>query len=249
MDMDDINLIRNRSSDWAERAYNRGVYSYSDFLSLAEQNELKKMKFPVNITLYGGYPMAERCIAVFGSESDFGYAASPPVTFIKIEPLAQKFSDALTHRDFLGSLMGLGIKRETLGDIVIKENSAYLICLESMAKYITDNLFKVKHTSVSCTLCDDVPQDITPELKYNELIVASERIDVLISAVFNLSRTESQKRIEDETVFCNSLLITSTSAVLKEGSVISVRGKGRFIYDGVLRSTKKGRNVIAVRVY
>lgn len=247
--MDENALIKNRFNDLASRSYERGIYTYSEFLTMAEQSELKKMRLSVKAQLYGGYTNAERCIAVFGSEDDFGYEACPPVVFIKISPVQMKFADIFTHRDFLGSLMALGIKRETLGDIIINENCAYLVCLENIADYIISQLDKVKHTSVECSLCDELPEDVLPELEYQELIVASERLDVLISAVYNLSRNESQKRIEAETVFCNSVLIQNTSYVPEKGCIISVRGHGRFIYDGILRSTKKGRNVVAVKKY
>ena len=247
--MDDISLLKNRFSDLASRSYDRGIYTFSDFLTQAEQSELMKMKLPVSFSLFGGYGNAERCIAVFGNEEDFGYEAVLPVVFIKIEPLQMKFADTLTHRDFLGSLMGLGIRREMLGDIIIKENVAFLVCHESVSGYIISQLDKVKHTSVKCCVSDYIPDDVLPELRYEELIVASGRLDVIISAVYNLSRNESQKRIEGETVFCDSLVTVSTSYVPKNGTLISVRGLGRFVYDGVLRQTKKGRNVIAVRIY
>ena len=249
MCMDEISLLKNRFTELAQRAYDRGIYTNSEFLTVAEQSELKKMRFPVNFTLYGGYDNAERCIAVFGDEDDFGYECSYPVVFIKTEPLQMKFADKLTHRDFLGSLMGLGLRREMLGDIIINENIAYIACLDSVSDFIINQLDKVKHTSVKCSLSSFIPTDVLPELRYEELIVSSERLDVLISAVYNLSRNESQKRIESETVFCNSLVTVSTSYVPKNGTLISVRGLGRFIYDGILRQTKKGRNVISVRIY
>ncbi|MBR5233339.1 MAG: hypothetical protein IKW03_03925 [Clostridia bacterium] len=247
--MDELSLLKNRFAELAQRSYERGIYTNSEFLTAAEQNELLKIKLPVKVSLYGGIDNAERCIAVFGDEDELGYECFYPVKFIKIEPLQMKFADNLTHRDFLGSLMGLGLRREMLGDIIIKENVAYLVCLDTVSDFIINQLNKVKHTSVKCSLSTDIPTDVLPELKYEELIVSSERLDVLISAVYNLSRNDSQKRIEAETVFCNSFLTVSSSFVPSEGTLISVRGLGRFIYNGVLRQTKKGRNVIAVRIY
>ncbi len=247
--MDELVLLKNRFSELSGRAFDRGIYTNSDFLTQAEQSELLKMRLPVKFALYGGYDNAERCIAVFGDEDDFGYEFVYPVKFIKIEPLQMKFADKLTHRDFLGSLMGLGLRREMLGDIIINENAAYLVCLDSVADFIINQLEKVKHTSVRCYESDFIPTDVLPELKNEEFIVSSERLDVLISAVYNLSRNESQKRIEGETVFCDGVVTVIASFVPKNGTVISVRGLGRFIYDGVLRQTKKGRNIVAVRIY
>lgn len=249
MCMDELTLIKNRFNDLALRSYEREIYTYSEFLTMAEQSELKKMKIPVKTELYGGYENAERCLAVFGDEAELGYECAYPVEFIKIEPLQMKFADKLTHRDFLGSLMGLGLRREMLGDIIINENVAYLICLDSVAGFIINQLEKVKHTSVKCSICEFIPTDVLPELRYEELIVSSERLDVLIAAVYNLSRNESQKRIEGETVFCDGMITVSSSFVPKNGTLISVRGLGRFVFDGVLRQTKKGRNVVSVRIY
>ena len=247
--MDDLQLFKNRMNELAQRSYQKGIYTYSDFLTCAQQSELMKLRLSVPFTLYSGYTNAERCIAVFGDASDFGYEPSAPLSFIRIEPLNQKFADKLTHRDFLGSLMGLGIRREMLGDIIINENAAYVICIDSIADYIVDNLDKVKHTSVKCTGCDTLPDAALPELTYKELIVSSERLDVVVSAVYNLSRNESKAEIESELVFCNSTLQTNSSYLLPSGTVVSVRGYGRFIYDGILRITKKDRYVIAVRIY
>lgn len=247
--MDDLNLLKNRFSDLASRSADKGIWTYSGFLTQAEQSELKKIRFNINVTLFGGYENAERRIAVFGNEEDIYYPAEPPVKYIKISPLSQKFADTLTHRDFLGSLMALGIKRETLGDIIINDNSAYLICLENIADFIIAELSSVKHTTVKCEIAEALPEAALPELKYEEHIVASERIDVLIAAVYNLSRNSSQNLILGEKVFCDSVLTESTSFVPDYGSIISVRGYGRFIFDGVLRQTKKGRDVVAVRKY
>ncbi len=247
--MDELSLLKNRFTELAQRSYDRGIYTNSEFLTAAQQSELRKMHLPVKFILYGGYDNAERCIAVFGDEENLGYECFYPVKFIKIEPLQIKFADNLTHRDFLGSLMGLGLRREMLGDIIINENVAFLVCLDSVSDFIINQLDKVKHTSVKCSESDFIPTDVLPELKTEELIVSSERLDVLISAVYNLSRNESQKRIEGETVFCDGLVTVSSSFVPKNGTLISVRGLGRFIFDGVLRQTKKGRNVISVRIY
>lgn len=248
-DMDDLTLFKNRMTELAGASYRKGIWCYSHFLTVAEQGELKKLRLPVGVSLYGGYENAERRLAVFGDEADLGYEASPPVVFLKISPLSEKFSDDLTHRDFLGSLMGLGIKRETLGDILLDGNNAYLICLDSIADYIQTQLTTVRHTSVACEVTASLPENALPKLIPEEILTSSERLDALIAAVYHLSRNAAQGLIAGEKIFCDSVLITSASFVPKPGALISVRGSGRFLYDGVLRSTKKGRHVIAVRKY
>jgi len=238
--------IEKRLNDLARRADERCYIIFSDFLNMEEQSSLQHMKLRVPYVLFGGYAMAERCLAAFGYGSD---AAVFPIAIVKAEPVMQKFADRLSHRDVLGALMGLGIKREVLGDIVISGNAAYIFCLEGMAEYICRNLNKIKHTSVTCTLADKLPDEIADTAQDKELIVSSARIDAAAAAVYNFSRSAVKEYFTNRKVFVNSSLCENFSYNLKEGDVVSVRGKGRFVYNGILGSTKKNRNVISVKIY
>lgn len=245
---DELQILKNRFNELYSRSQNRGIYLYSDFLNMHEQTVLcEQLKH--GYTLYGGFPDSERKIAIFGNENDFGYPPEPPVTFICVSPLSKKFSDDLTHRDFLGSVLGLGIKRETIGDIIISKNSGYIVCLESIAQYITENLIKVRHTSVGCSSCNEIPLDALPQPKENVVIVSSLRLDVIIAGVYNLSRSKCSALIDGERVFINGKLIKSTSVNLQENDMVSVRGYGRFRYNTVLGDTRKGRIRIKCEIY
>ena len=245
---DEIQILKNRFKELSNRSMNRGIYLYSDFLNLYEQtvlhNEIKN-----GYTLFGGFEDAERKIACFGDENDLGYPLSPPIVIICIEPLSAKFSDDLTHRDFLGSLIGLGIKRETLGDIIITENKGYLFCIETIAQYIIDNLTKVRRTSVTCSLCEELPQNALPQPKEKLVIVSSLRLDAAIASVYDLSRSKSASLVEGEKVFINGKLTKSTSKNIEIGDTVSVRGYGRFRYTEILGGTKKGRTRIRCYFY
>lgn len=245
---DELQILKNRFKELSKRSLNRGIYLYSDFLNLHEQTILyNEVKY--GYSLFGGFEDAERKIACFGDENDFGYPPSPPIVIICIEPLSAKFSDELTHRDFLGSLMGLGIKRETLGDIIITENKGYLFCLEAISQYIIDNLTKVRHTSVSCNICNTLPENTLPPPTPKTIIVASLRLDGIISAVYNMSRSKSSALIDSERVFINGKLSTNNSASLKDNDLISVRGYGRFKFKEISGDTRKGRIRILCDVY
>lgn len=245
---DEISILKKRFKELNERSRNKGIYFYSDFLNLYEQtilyNELKH-----GYNLFGGFSDAERKIAVFGNEDEFGYAPQPPVKILKVSPLSQKFADDLTHRDFLGSLMGLGIKRETLGDIIISDNCGYIFCLEGMAKFIIDNLTSVRRTSVYCEECDALPENALPAPEEKLIIVSSLRLDTLISAIYNISRSKSSALIEGEKVFINGKLASSISKPIENDDTISVRGYGRFKLVEILGSTKKDRLRIKCNVY
>ncbi len=245
---DEKEILKKRFRELYNRSQNRGIYVYSDFLNAYEQALLEE-EIRYGYTLRGGYPDAERKIACFGNENDFGYSPCPPIEIICISPLSEKFADDLNHRDFLGSLMGLGIKRETLGDIVINKNKGYLICLDTMANYIIDNLTKVRHTSVTCERCNEIPLEDLPQPKEKMVIVSSLRLDGIISAVYNLSRSKSSSLIDGEKIFINGKLIKNNSASLKENDIVSVRGKGRFKFKEVLGDTRKGRIRILCEIY
>ncbi len=245
---DEKEILKKRFKELYLRSQNRGIYVYSDFLNAYEQSLLEQ-EIPYGYTLQGGYTDAERRIACFGDERELCYEPDPPLSIICIAPLSHKFSDDLTHRDFLGSLVGLGIKRETLGDILISNNKGYLICLEAIAQFIKDNLTKVNHTSVSCDFCTEIPTEDLPKPKEKTVIVSSLRLDVLISGVYDISRSKSSALIEGEKVFINGKLTKSNSISLKENDVISVRGKGRFKFKEISGDTRKGRIRILCDVF
>lgn len=237
-----------RFEDLANRFFEREYAVYSDFLGLSEISELFAVRFSVPVTLWGGYEGAERVVACFGDRNFYESKNDYPIKCIMIEPVNQKFADALSHRDFLGSLMGLGIRREMLGDIIISENCGFLFAIDSICDYIVDNLTQVKHTTVECSQVDEIPENALPQPEKTEMIVSSERLDVLVSAVYNLSRSKAQVLFNQEKVFINGASKIA-STVAKVGDKISVRGFGRFIYNGVLRRTKKDRLVIEILRY
>ena len=241
-------LLIKRFKELENRSYNRGVYEYSDFLNMYEQDLLFK-NIKTTFSLFGGYETAERQIAVFGSEDELGCAPIYPVCCILVSPLMQKFADDLTHRDFLGSVLGLGIKRETIGDIIIKNNTGYIFCLSSVADFIIDNLKKVRHTSVKCEKVTETPEEVKPEATEKFIIVASERLDVIIAEIYNLSRSESNTLFTSKKVFINGKLTENNSQKIKAGDTISVRGYGRFNWLGTSGETKKGRLKATVEVF
>lgn len=246
--MDD--LLKKRFLELAERSYRSDKFIFTDFLSMAEVSLLYSLEReigPANMTLSGGIEDAERCVARFGNPDSFGYSEDFPIVCIKVEPLMQKFSDDLSHRDILGSIMGLGIERSNLGDIIISENKAYVFCLERMADYVIDNLTKVRHTSVKCSVTEDVPKVADNGVEMN-VQAHGERIDGLVSKIYGHSRSKSIELFRQQKIFVNGRICENNSYNLKEGDLVSVRGSGRFKFLGVVGTTRKGNlNVKVVR--
>ena len=240
MESEDI-LLKKRLLELYERAESYGCAFYTDFLSLAEQSILEELR--LGSVLEGGYPLAERKIARFGES----YGEDFPIVFVKIEPLQDKFADKLSHRDFLGSILGLGIKRSVLGDIIVRENRAHLVCLDTIADFIISELNKVKHTNVRCVKEDALPESSCELPPVTSVVVPSERVDAIVAEVFNISRSESRRYFEKELVFINSRVVRKAEKTPEPNDIVSVRGLGRFIYVGIDRTTAKGRLRVSVR--
>ncbi len=259
-----------RLRELANRAYQNNYITHTAFLGSAEQADfysaLAKLGVPKTVPeldgvpylLWGGHPDAERVMAVFlpsylTPEAFYEQENEAPsvLACLKAEPLMRKFSDDLTHRDFLGALMNLGIERETIGDILIdRENaSAFLFIAADLAHLVTEELVRVKHTSVSCRQIPPSECTVRPEFEVREGSVASERLDAVLAFVFRLARGKAQELITREAVFVDGRTAVSAGADLTPGSRVSVRGFGKFIYDGAVNTTKKGRTFVRVRVF
>lgn len=236
--------------DLANTAYRRGIPTATDFLTLYEQDFFYQMKRelpPVYSMLSGGNSISERKLALFLPDED--YAGSYlPIATLKLVPVNEKFSDELSHRDYLGALMNLGLERSVLGDIMTGGEAAYLYCKENMAEYIIDNLTMVKHTSMRVSRADE-SVEIVPEFEEIRGSVATPRLDSVLSLAFHGSRSSLSGLIEGKKVFVNSRLIESNSYQLKNGDVVSVRGYGKFIYNETIGTTKKGRAYISLSKY
>lgn len=250
--MNEEQILKGRLSDLAKRAYQQNIYTYSNFLSPAELSILEDIREDISyihVETFGGNALCERQVAGFGSEEDFGYPGHFPITVIKATPLLEKFSDSLNHRDFLGALMHLGIERDTLGDILIKETTAYIFCLENIADYICKELTRVKHTNVKCVITSmDIPA-LQPVFASREFPVASLRLDGIIASLLKCSRKEALSLFEEKRVILNGRITGRNSITLKEGDVFSVRGHGKFIFDGSGGSTRKGKIYVHIRQY
>lgn len=250
-------ITQNRMIDLSRQSYEKGIYTFSDFLTLSEQSDLIEAnnsgKLYSKYSLYGGCENAERVMACFGDEQEMGYDRTWPIICIVIEPLNEKFAEDLSHRDVLGSLMNLGIDRSLLGDIILNKDHGstiiYVFAKEHIADTLCHELTRIRHTSVNARVVNDFDGKITINLEEKILQVKSERIDLIISHLYNLSRSASYELFMQKKVFINGRLVENESMNLKEGDIVSVRGYGRFAYNGVSGKTKKGNLNISLQKY
>ena len=249
---DDEKLLLNRIKDLAEATYTQNRYSFSQFLTVEEQtliysirNEIKH----VDYDFFGGFETSERQIMRFGSEESLGYDMPYPIAILLIEPLMDKFSDDLSHRDFLGTLMGLGLKRNVIGDIVVKGKKAYVMCLDDVKDYIMKEVTRIKHTSVKITEVTSSVNDLERKCEDFEVLVSSNRFDAIVAAVCKLSRSKAVELFQAQKVLLNGRICESQSISLKPGNTFSIRGYGKFIFDGEGNHTKKDRVYIKLQRY
>ena len=248
----DLQHLKKRLLELAERSYSQGIYTFTPFLGLSEQQVFYEVERDVAYAGYsmeGGSTLCERRIIRFGSPVRFGYEEAYPIQCIKVEPLAPKFAEKLTHRDFLGAIMNLGIERSTVGDIFIQGKGAIVFCQESIFPYLTENLLQVRHTHVKCSGTEAEEQLQAPVMEEVSLSVSSARVDTVISKVYNIARSQSPELFKAGRVYVNGRATGNNSYVLKNGDTVTVRGFGRFIYIGGQGETRKGKLRVGIEVY
>lgn len=229
-----------RVIDLAGQVMKKHEPAFSDFMSPEDQDIAVRIltQIPdIQFDMFGGYNEAEyMMLGIFPDWMMFDKSDFP----IAVVDVSMK--EEAEHRSVLGSVLGLGIKREKIGDIIVYDNVIQVVAGGTMADYIGTHLRKIGRHTASATV---VPvSDIKPkEPEYEEFstTVKSLRLDSIIAAGFNMSRGKAADLIKQERVKVNYRYVTSVSTHLKEGDLISVRGKGRIVYAGDDGTTRKER--------
>ena len=244
-------MICSHLLDLAEACDRRGYPMGSDFLTLNEQNlflAFSKDKLPpVSMEMCGGYELAERKI-IFYKPVGVGEEYPAPISLLSVQPLMKKFSEELTHRDYLGALMHLGIERSCLGDILVQGHTAYVFCLEKMAELICREVTRIRHTTVMAVkeTLSEIP---SPRIQDVTGTVSSVRLDSVLAVAFGLSRNKAIPYIEGGQVYVNARQVVSNGYGLHPGDLISVRGLGKFRYVDVRNQSKKGKYWIDIQKF
>ena len=132
---------------------------------------------------------------------------------------------------------------------MVRDDAAYLFCTETIAPFLLENLTRAKHTELTCSLSETLPEGSLFTLQPESYLVSSERADGVAAHVYRLSRNEMAERIRAGKLFVNGRRCESGSLVLKPGDVVSLRGEGRFRYGGVERETKSGKFSVTIELY
>lgn len=259
--MEEDKILLSHALDLKIRADENSMITSTNFLDLRQNSLLRTLEKNsaqnIKTFYYGGYNDAERVCAIFvpsffevGKDiSDYFnlYPEDNPLCLLCIT--RDKFSVA-GHRDYLGALMGLGLKREVVGDIIIEDETAYVITLKKNSAFICDNLKSVGRATVEAVECEFSRLSERKE-NYAEVtaFIASERLDNIVSAAFSLSRNNSVGFIEKGLVFVNSVEILKPDYKVSVGDKIVLRGKGKAIFFSINGKSKKDRLHITLKKY
>ena len=152
------------------------------------------------------------------------------------------------HRDYLGAIIKIGLKREKVGDIITCKDGADIIVLKEAEKYIVEGLKQLKRFNKAefqqVTLNELNVEE--PKTKILNVIIPSMRLDSILSEALRTSRAKASEIIKEERVFINHELVTKGAKELKNEDIITVRGKGRFKVGNIINTTKKGNIIIEV---
>lgn len=243
---DDKQLIA-RLNNGIDLCLTRQKPYFMPFMSERKQallvSELKKAYFD-NYLFFGGYDDSER--KMLGLFFDEPSTSMFPICGIEF---SFRKCDRLTHRDFLGSLMSLGIERETVGDILVEDGRAVVFVKAELSDYVKSQISKVGRVGVKVDDADlsKLPQGRGVEEK--TFIVSSLLLDNIVAAVCKLSREKTKTVIMSDSVCVNFEETKNVSFNLKKNDVFTIRGKGKFVLKGILGTTGKGRMRISVIHY
>lgn len=242
-------MLKKRVSELRKRADFSYQTEFTDFLTLGEIETAKSVLHGANHRFYGGLPDAERQMLCIAPEDVEITPELFPICGMRIIPKSLKFAENLSHRDVLGSVLGLGLERSVIGDIYVKDKEAYLLCSERIATFLEEQFTQVRHTKVSCTLAEAEENEFEREFRSIARTVSTNRIDAVAAAAFGISRSSTATAISGGRVFINGREISSPSIQVKEGDVISFRGEGKARLKEIGGLTKKGRISITLERY
>ena len=244
------NMLFARIYDRLSAAEQKNIPAVTQFLSPREQVLTRQMMVPMELTFFGGTADAERAVCcklpdylseqwLFGEES--------PVAAVRATYFER---DELTHRDILGGLMGIGIKRETVGDIYVSAGQCDFFVTKEILPYVLDNFLTAGRTKLHL---QQIPLDLVqvPQVQVRQMkdTVSSLRLDSVLGSGFGLARGKASDVIAAGKVSVNDLPCLKADKVLAQGDKITVRGFGKLILAQVGGRTKKDRISIILERY
>lgn len=253
----DDKILLAQVSDKIEMCENKNKIEYTNFLDLAQielvQNYIDKLKIE-NYISYGGYEQSERKLFVIYPEKfNSTVVEKNLVSIVKIVriQLPDELKGKYAHRDYLGAVIKLGVKREKVGDIIVDNDGADIIVEKDISKFLLENLSGLTRFSKSKITIEKIDNLRTVEVRREEreIIVSSLRLDNVISELARCSRNKALDIINMERVFVNFQCETKKTKQIKTGDMVTIRGKGRFYIKELVGQTKSERVIVKIEKF
>lgn len=225
-------------------ARNKGITVFTnEFYTPDIWNSLENIDISdININSYGIFPSSDRRIIAFNNS-----CGNYPIKLLKIE-CNTKFMN-LNHKDYLGAIMSLGIKRNKLGELIVTDNCGFVAVHDDIVDFILNNLLRIKNLYCKCTIIEN--NEEVPVLNYEakNIMIASTRIDCIVASLCNISRSKSGDMVERGKILVNYMEIINKNYLVKEKSKITIRGFGKYEVNKIYGTTKNGRLKLNVFKY
>lgn len=235
-------LLLAKAYDAIELAERRSVPRFVGFLNEHESAYLRANISPrQDVGYFGGYDGAVRVMLGASAEPD-----DYPITALLF---THRPEFELSHRDYLGALMALGIRRDTIGDILVAEGRAVIFFTDEIVPFILSNVDRIGRVGVKVGYADvgDLPEQ--DEGEERGLTLSSLRLDAFVAAACNLSREKAAQLIRSDMVTVDHVIHNSVASLLSEGAAVTVRRYGKFILTALLGTSRKGKLRIAIRYF
>ncbi len=244
------NELLKRAEDLRARCARTGRVTMTGFLSPAERVQLEHWsahRADCCLLFYGGQADCERTVGFFLPDYMDPEEFEPGDAIRAIRMTAHFGSPG--HRDYLGAVLGMGVGREWVGDIRVEGELAYLFCLPSVQRHLL-SIEKVGRWGVKA---EDIPPAEVPvperQVQEKSFSVQSLRLDAVVGGMFNLSRTEAARQITAGNVSLNYSEILKTDQLIREGDILSLRGRGKGKISGTGGTSRKGRLFVYAEIY
>lgn len=244
----DDRLLAAQLLDKAQESLERGRPVATDFLDPAARQltgDLFSYVEGLRVLAFGGHRRLERARLVLLPHYFLEETVEPPVAAVEVRG---RFEGQASHRDFLGALMSLGIRREKIGDIIVTEDGCQIVVAPELVEAVKRDLTRVADRTVQVDEIDLERLAIPPErVKEIRSTVASLRLDAVASLGYGESRTKMQREIKAGRVKVNWRLVTSPDHEVDTGDVLSIRGRGRVVVESLTGTSKKGRTGLLLK--
>lgn len=248
-------LLISKVDDKINFTKTKNKIQFTDFLGLMEKSKiekyLKQRKFS-NYFFFGGNENSERGIFVFYPDKlEEEMAKSNLSSIVSVIKIRIPKEEAYEHKVYLSAVMKLGLKREKIGDIVVLQNGADIVVFNENIDYIINGLKQLTRFRRAEIESSSIYELENRKIEFEDIsiIVSSIRLDSIVSELSKCSRGKAEEYIELGKVFVNSIQEFKDAKKIVSGDVITIRGKGKFIYTGIQKETSKSRLVLLFKKY